>query len=649
MKIILCLIMAFMCQYAHGQNDISKKFDFPMKVGDAKWNTYKTSYERNQALQIPKEKLGELSTIELLKICLQYPYLIEATFYTNSEEGINYLKSNFNGFRELLTRHDLPEILLEKEANMAMDFEALRNSSIEEKGRFSYEHYIVKLLLSQDTVIQSLNESQKKELETFLSSNMTLQRQQPEVFGSINETAIVNLKLCLKDSVLYRFYPSYSSVTIYTPENTVVPYAKLFTGEDVTNSPAEIAALASHLYSAYNGATIVDNCTWKYDTAGWTWHKSVNNSNVCIHNHGETVYWQDGSYIPVPQQLASRAVYGYNNDFSAVIESSNWYISKWGAGGPRVRHHPTSLPNGTDTFFDDNPNYYPNGPMTYYMRNPHCSINGAPLIKSSATYSIDNLPSGCSVTWSLSDSYYNQNCLQQNTPSVNQCRITYVSGHYMKYGTLTAEIKYGSTTILTLTKTVSATPYFVGHYTSGTISREVLLPAPLEVQSGTIVTITSPNLIGATVQYQTQNTAIPTSWYHNSVQGTLNVGMPSNNSIPVLVDVTDSFGSQYNLVLLPSSLSSIHVDVSAGDGFIEVRTSDLGEGVDVVKDLSHSIKSENSGCQIKVSNVSTGKVYATSYEEGRITRISTVGWMKGFYIVQVIRGDESVCKKVVIL
>ena len=648
MKLLFSLIMVFMCQYAHAQNEISTKFDFPIKAGDAKWNSYKTSYERNQVLQIPREKLGKLSTRELLRICLQYPYLIEATFYTNSEDGINYLKSNFNGFQELLTRNDLAEILLEKEANLAKDFEALKSASLEEKGRFSYENYVVKLLLKQDIVTRSFNESQIKELLTELNSDMTLQKQHPEVFGSINEK-IINELLSLNNGVLYRFNPSYSSVTIYTPENTAVPNAKSYTGEDVTNSPAEIAELSSHLYTAYNGATIVDNCTWKYDAPGWTWHKSVNNSNVCIHNHGEAVYWQDGSYIPVPQQLASRAAYGYNNDFSAVIESSNWFISKWGDGGPRVKHHPTSLPNGSDSFFGDL-NYYPNGPITYYMRNPHCSINGAPLIKSgSATYSVNNLPSGCSVTWSLSDSYYNQNGLQQNTPSVNQCRITYLNGNYMKYGVLTAVVKYGGTTILTLTKTVSATPNFVGHYTSGTISREVLLPAPLEVKSGTVVSITSPNLIGATVQYRTQNTAIPTSWYHNSVQGTLSVGMPSNSIIPVLVDVTDSFGSQYNLVLLPSSLSSINADVSTEDDYIEVRILDFESGYDVAESMNKSANNECQDCQIKISNGSSGKIYATSHAEGRITRISTVGWPKGIYIVQVIRGKESVSKKVAIL
>ena len=46
-------------------------------------------------------------------------------------------------------------------------------------------------------------------------------------------------------------------------------------------------------------------------------------------------------------------------------------------------------------------------------------IVGPPLVCTNGTYSIENLPSGVTVEWSLSNSYYNQNCLQQNYPSMN--------------------------------------------------------------------------------------------------------------------------------------------------------------------------------------------------------------------------------------
>lgn len=83
------------------------------------------------------------------------------------------------------------------------------------------------------------------------------------------------------------------------------------------------------------------------------------------------------------------------------------------------------------------------------------SIVGASVISSSASYYVNNLPNGFTVTWSLSDSYYNSHCLQQNTPSANRCKITRSSSHNMTNATLMASIKYGGTVVYTLTKTVS--------------------------------------------------------------------------------------------------------------------------------------------------------------------------------------------------
>lgn len=83
------------------------------------------------------------------------------------------------------------------------------------------------------------------------------------------------------------------------------------------------------------------------------------------------------------------------------------------------------------------------------------SIVGASYISNSAPYYVNNLPTGFTVTWSLSDSYYNNNCLQQNTPSANLCTITRSSSHNMTNATLTASIKFNGSTIYTLTKIVS--------------------------------------------------------------------------------------------------------------------------------------------------------------------------------------------------
>ena len=100
-------------------------------------------------------------------------------------------------------------------------------------------------------------------------------------------------------------------------------------------------------------------------------------------------------------------------------------------------------------------------------------IDGQKYINDEETYEIENLPSGYTVEWFLSDSYYNQNCLDQNTPSTNQCTITCSSSNIMMNATLTANVKYSGVTVRTLTKTVCAYDRFRGHYTSGNISADI--------------------------------------------------------------------------------------------------------------------------------------------------------------------------------
>ena len=60
------------------------------------------------ALQIPDAVLESISTAGLLETCLEYPYLIEIFFSNDYKYGFETgLVAGFNGYRELLKRHDL--------------------------------------------------------------------------------------------------------------------------------------------------------------------------------------------------------------------------------------------------------------------------------------------------------------------------------------------------------------------------------------------------------------------------------------------------------------------------------------------------------------------------------------------------------------
>ncbi len=258
-------------------------------------------------------------------------------------------------------------------------------------------------------------------------------------------------------------------------------------------------------------------------------------------------------------------------------------------------------------------------------------ISGPSHIISSSTYSILNLPSGMSVSWSLSDSYYNQNGLQQNTPSTNQCTITKHSGHSMSSAVLTANIKKNGITICTATKLVSTGNGFDGTYYNGITTKQIDLPTPLYVLPSTLVTINSQNLVGATVS-QNGGNATPTSWQFNSSSGVLIVGMPSSVGSTVVVKVISSGGAIYNLPITTIASDSGQLLLSRADNSIEV---------------SFDVEDANSW-SMEVSNAITGEKVYSKKEIGSSHSINTDGWKSGIYIIKATNGKESLENKIAI-
>ena len=84
--------------------------------------------------------------------------------------------------------------------------------------------------------------------------------------------------------------------------------------------------------------------------------------------------------------------------------------------------------------------------------NDILSISGPCLVDNCSMYYIENLPEGCSVTWSLSDSVYNKSmCMIQDKP-YNQCLLLNDKHRVLNNATLTAVVRYGGKIQTILTK-----------------------------------------------------------------------------------------------------------------------------------------------------------------------------------------------------
>ena len=266
-------------------------------------------------------------------------------------------------------------------------------------------------------------------------------------------------------------------------------------------------------------------------------------------------------------------------------------------------------------------------------------IVGPQLVDNYGDYSIENLPSGVTVSWSLSDNHYNTgyNLLLSNCPLPCHCRIFRDHNYDLVNATLTAEIKYNNVTIQTLTKEhLYAYDGFRGQYTSGNLSGNIDYTFVFTVIGNYVTTVTSPNFYGATVTYGS-NGAVPTAWGFNPSTGVLNFKAP-NGGAPVVINVVDVCANQYTLYAFPTGAKNI--DVSYEDNSLTVILNDNDED----SDGSH----DDEPWTLEILNAMTGELMTTRNSTNHSTTVSTAGWPKGMYVVRVTIGNEVLTEKVIV-
>lgn len=362
-------------------------------------------------------------------------------------------------------------------------------------------------------------------------------------------------------------------------------------------------------------------------------------------NYDEGATWGGSSGSPLFNQdnrVVGYLVSGTNeNQTSPCKLPTVWYgklRNAWYGGGTdstRLSNWLDPLETGQTTINSSYPNF-----DTY-------NIIGNNVLWNSSDYYVDGVNSSMTVTWSLSNSYYDQNCLQQNYPSINQCCITRDNSNPMGYATLEAKVWDGSTLLRTLTKTINGTNCFYGTYFNGVTTKEINLPSTMYVLLGTNVQIDSPLLIGASISFN--GSTSPTSWSLDSTTGTLYVGIPSTGTPVIVVQVNCTDGNTYNLPLTGTgNLGNLYVN------FVdEVMTVELGESNELLENYAvdsfyHNNINQEQVRKIKVFKAMNGEKVYEQMVKGLSTDVNTTGWSSGVYVIQVLMGDKLLNKKVFI-
>lgn len=285
--------------------------------------------------------------------------------------------------------------------------------------------------------------------------------------------------------------------------------------------------------------------------------------------------------------------------------------------------------------------------MNSYHPVGNVSIVGNTIMGNSNVYYVQNLPSDMAVEWTLSDSFYNQNCLTHNYPSSNQCTITRNNSHEMTNATLTATIRQYGYIRQKLTKTVSMYNSLHGTYYNGVTTKAINLPYPLYVKRNANLSLQSPNLVGATVTHSGDATV--SSFSFNSSTGTINFYLSSLGSC--VVNATCEGGDIYGIpFIVTDNLNQLNMVV--GDGQIEVSLVPVED--EEIRNLGSDnrmndlTKGEMAVWTLEVYNATTGEKVFGKEIEGTSFTIDTTGWKPGVYVVRAIIDDEVLNEKVIV-
>jgi hypothetical protein len=182
MKLLMILIL-FVPIIAFTQVE-KPKWDYPVKPGSEEWLKIADFEKRLTLLDIPESILQKISTEELVNGCLSYPEF--GLIYTRNDfqSGYDYIRSMFNGFRELETRSDAGKVLMKIYAGYKPDGFDLSSSDLE-IGRFVFKFNYIELLLAQPGIQNNLGKGDLNELMTMCSQKYKEKKALQKYYGGI--------------------------------------------------------------------------------------------------------------------------------------------------------------------------------------------------------------------------------------------------------------------------------------------------------------------------------------------------------------------------------------------------------------------------------------------------------------------------------
>jgi len=328
---------------AHAQNhgaEGTDAYDFPVKPGTEAWKALETHAEMLEISRIPEAALQGMSTEGLVETVLSHPLYGDMLAYNSLQQGFNAVVSGFNGLPELLNRQDAGTELLAR--YRAMNPAAIEESwTLEQQGKYDMSFTYIEMLLAQDAILDSLTETQRRDLLAEALAKSQSKQQYAKIYGQFGQerTALLigralqqtnadafNQKVMenavLKDflddgtfasvEVLNEIFSQaqqflFGKVSAYSGDNTIQdcpgtvytpngsPVSVLVRTYELTS--AQINEMNNWVETHYPNATRETNASRKYNCHSYAWHSTSTSNNKRMNSPGDDTCWEAFTYL----------------------------------------------------------------------------------------------------------------------------------------------------------------------------------------------------------------------------------------------------------------------------------------------------------------------------------------------------------------
>lgn len=289
------------------------------------------------ACQIPEELLPNISTNELVDLCLNYPLMSDARYSATPEYAVYTILRQFNGFIELQSRDSYLDAIIDAIDIRVADFTCRRTVLGDGRDVFYEKFFLWTKLISMEA-------KRSKSAEVLLAV-------EERIVNWFSITGLdswnkEDLSLETRERIQTSIYYNGQHYPLITPFGTEV-YSAIYRAEIYPQDADELDKFSDWLEKNHPYAEAISGPSSQYNCHFYAWNGLSQGLRIWVSNPCD--YWLDGSYDETTaSDPEATIVFYYNgNDVfsfhSGIIQQDGKIISKWGEGG-LVRHELTDVP-----------------------------------------------------------------------------------------------------------------------------------------------------------------------------------------------------------------------------------------------------------------------------------------------------------------